>query len=327
MSYLSLKSLSFKLGDFDLKNITFDVNEGESFVILGHSGAGKTVILESIAGLHKVNGDVYFNGENITKLVPEKRDIGFVYQDFALFPNMSVRENILFSAKYKKMNNQNELLEDLIEFLGLQKIIDRRIDNLSGGEKQRVAIARAIFAQPKILLLDEPLSAIDPTFRNAIMKFLKEIHKKYKLTTLHVTHNFREASYLADKIAIVIDGKVVQVDSANSVLSHPASLEVAKFLGFKNIFDSILIGENDGRMFSIDPNEIRVSSQNDLQTDYIFNGLMDECMGIVDHFKLFVDVGEHQFFIKVLKREHANCSINRGERLYIGFDRKDISFI
>lgn len=191
MSYLSLKSLSFKLGDFDLKNITFDVNEGEYFVILGHSGAGKTVILESIAGLHKVNGDVYFNGENITKLVPEKRDIGFVYQDFALFPNMSVRENILFSAKYKKMNNQNELLEDLIEFLGLQKIIDRRIDNLSGGEKQRVAIARAIFAQPKILLLDEPLSAIDPTFRNAIMKFLKEIHKKYKLTTLHVTHNFR----------------------------------------------------------------------------------------------------------------------------------------
>lgn len=327
MSYLSLKSLSFKLGDFDLKNITFDVNEGEYFVILGHSGAGKTVILESIAGLHKVNGDIYFNGENITKLVPEKRDIGFVYQDFALFPNMSVRENILFSAKYKKMDNQNELLEDLIEFLGLQKIIDRRIDNLSGGEKQRVAIARAIFAQPKILLLDEPLSAIDPTFRNAIMKFLKEIHKKYKLTTLHVTHNFREASYLADKIAIVIDGKVVQVDSANRVLSHPASLEVAKFLGFKNIFDSILIGENDGRMFSIDPNEIRVSSQNDLQTDYIFNGLMDECMGIVDHFKLFVDVGEHQFFIKVLKREHANCSINRGERLYIGFDRKDISFI
>lgn len=327
MSYLSLKSLSYKLGDFDLKDITFDVNEGEYFVILGHSGAGKTVILESIAGLHKVEGSVHFNNDDITELTPEERDIGFVYQDFALFPNMNVKDNITFAAKYRKIENQKALMEDLIEFLGLQKIIDRRIDNLSGGEKQRVAIARAIFAQPKILLLDEPLSAIDPTFRNQIMKFLKEIHKKYKLTTLHVTHNFREASYLADKIAIVINGKVVQVGSANSVLSAPASLEVAEFLGFKNIFDASLIGEEKGKMFSIDPNEILVSSQDNLTNDFIFCGVMDECMGIVDHFKLYVDVGEHQFFIKVLKRDHANCSIDRGEKLYIGFDRKDISFI
>jgi molybdate/tungstate transport system ATP-binding protein len=327
MSYLSLKSLSFGLGDFELKDITFDVNEGEYFVILGHSGAGKTVILESIAGLHKVDGQVFFNGEDITQVVPEKRDIGFVYQDFALFPNMSVKENIVFAAKYKKVANQKALLDDLVEFLGLHKILNRHIDNLSGGEKQRVAIARAIFSQPKILLLDEPLSAIDPTFRNQIMKFLKDIHKKYQLTTLHVTHNFREASYLADKIAIVIDGKVVQVDDANSVLSKPASLEVAEFLGFKNIFDTSLIADEGGRMFSIDPNEIYVSSKNDLSNDYIFSGVMDECMGIVDHFKLFVNVGEHQFFIKVLKRDHANCSIQMGERLYIGFDRKDISYI
>jgi molybdate/tungstate transport system ATP-binding protein len=327
MSYLSLKSLSFGLGDFELKDITFDVNEGEYFVILGHSGAGKTVILESIAGLHKVEGSVHFNNDDITELTPEERDIGFVYQDFALFPNMNVKDNITFAAKYRKIENQKALMEDLIEFLGLQKIIDRRIDNLSGGEKQRVAIARAIFAQPKILLLDEPLSAIDPTFRNQIMKFLKEIHKKYKLTTLHVTHNFREASYLADKIAIVINGKVVQVGSANSVLSAPASLEVAEFLGFKNIFDASLIGEEKGKMFSIDPNEILVSSQDNLTNDFVFSGVMDECMGIVDHFKLYVDVGEHQFFIKVLKRDHANCSIDRGEKLYIGFDRKDISFI
>lgn len=327
MSYLSLKSLSFTLGDFILKNITFDVNEGEYFVILGHSGAGKTVILESVAGLHKIKGEVFFNGKDITGLPPEKRDIGFVYQDFALFPNMNVKDNILFAAKYKEIENQKELLDDLIEFLGLQKLLNRRIDNLSGGEKQRVAIARAIFAQPKLLLLDEPLSAIDPTFRNQIMKFLKEIHKKYKLTTLHVTHNFREASYLADKIAIVINGKVVQIGDANGVLSAPASLEIAEFLGFKNIFDASLLGEEEGKMFSIDPNEIFISSKNDLKTDYVFNGVMDECMGIVDHFKLFVNVGKYQFFIKVLKRDHANCAIDKGEYLYIGFDRKDICFI
>ena len=246
MSYLSLKSLSFGLGDFELKDITFDVNEGEYFVILGHSGAGKTVILESIAGLHKVDGQVFFNGEDIKQVVPEKRDIVFVYQDFALFPNMNVKDNITYASRYKKIENQKELLEDLVQFLGLQKILMRRIDNLSGGEKQRVAIARAIFSQPKILLLDEPLSAIDPTFRNAIMKFLKDIHKKYKLTTLHVTHNFREASYLADKIAIVIDGAVVQVGDTNSVLSKPANLKVAEFLGFKNIFDASLMVAKKG---------------------------------------------------------------------------------
>jgi molybdate/tungstate transport system ATP-binding protein len=327
MSFLALQSLGFCLGDFELKNITFEVNEGEYFVILGHSGAGKTIVLESIAGLHKVRGKVFFNGEDITQCTPEKRDIGFVYQDFALFPNMNVKDNITYASRYKKIENQEELLEDLVQFLGLQKILMRRIDNLSGGEKQRVAIARAIFSQPKILLLDEPLSAIDPTFRNAIMKFLKDIHKKYKLTTLHVTHNFREASYLADKIAIVIDGAVVQVGDTNSVLSKPANLKVAEFLGFKNIFDASLIGGEKGQMFSIDPNEIHVSSKNNLPCDFVFSGVMDECMGIVDHFKLYVDVGENQFFIKVLKRDHANCSIEMGERLYIGFDRKDISYI
>jgi molybdate/tungstate transport system ATP-binding protein len=328
MSYLSLNSLGVKLGEFELQDITFDVNEGEYFVILGHSGAGKTLILESIAGLHKIKGSVHFNNEDISSLTPEKRDVGFVYQDFALFPNMSVKENIFYASRYKHIENQKELFDDLVSFLGLEKIITRDIANLSGGEKQRVAIARAIFSQPKILLLDEPLSAIDPTFRNAIMKFLKDIHKKYQLTTLHVTHNFREASYLADKIAIVIDGKVVQVGNPHHVLSSPASLKVAEFLGFKNVFETSLIGEDGNRFFSIDPNEIYVSTkENYLTCDFIFSGIMDECMGIVDHFKLFVDVGDKQFFIKVLKRDHANCSINRGEKLYIGFNRKDISYI
>lgn len=327
MSYLSLQSLGVKLGDFTLDDISFSLNRGEYFVILGHSGAGKTLILESIAGLHTIKGKVFFNGKDISKLSPEQRNIGFVYQDFALFPNMSVKQNIYYASKYKKIQNAQALYDDLINFLGLEKIVSRDISSLSGGEKQRVAIARAIFSQPKILLLDEPLSAIDPTFRNAIMKFLKDIHKKYQLTTLHVTHNFREASYLGDKIAIVTDGKVVQVGDVNTVLRKPANLKVAEFLGFKNIFDASLIDEDAGRFFSIDPNEIYISAQNDLKNDYVFAAVMDECMGIVDHFKLFVNVGEKQFFIKALKREHANCSIDKGETLYIGFNREDINYI
>jgi molybdate/tungstate transport system ATP-binding protein len=274
-----------------------------------------------------VGGKLLFNDKDITRLAPENREVGFVYQDFALFPNMNVKENILYAGRYKHIENAQELLEDLISFLGLERIMDRRIDNLSGGEKQRVAIARAIYARPKILLLDEPLSAIDPTFRNAIMKFLKDIHRRYGLTTLHVTHNFREASYLADRIAIVMDGKVQQVGSANEVLSHPASLKVAEFLGFKNILPGALLQSDETRLFSIDPNDILVSRENDLACDYVFEGVLDECMGIVDHFKLFISVGDHQFFVKSLKREHEGCAIDRGEKIVIGFLKKDVTYL
>ena len=327
MSFLSLQALTCNVGAFHLKDISFDVGEGEYFVILGHSGAGKTVILESIAGLHQVGGKLLYNDEDITKKPPENREVGFVYQDFALFPNLSVRENILFAQRYKTIEDAETLLEDLVLFLGLENLMDRGIEHLSGGEKQRVAIARAIFARPKILLLDEPLSAIDPTFRNAIMKFLKDIHRRYGLTTLHVTHNFREASYLADRIAIVMDGKVQQVGSANEVLSHPSSLKVAEFLGFKNIFPASLLGEDSEKLFSVDPNDILVSKVNDLTCDYVFEGSLDECMGIVDHFKLFISVGNNQFFVKMLKREHEGCSINRGEKIVIGFHKKDVSYL
>ena len=327
MSFLSLQALTCKVGAFALDDISFDVGEGEYFVILGHSGAGKTVILESIAGLHKVGGKLLYNDEDITKKPPENREVGFVYQDFALFPNLSVRENIVFAQRYKVIEDAQALFQDLVEFLGLEKLLDRGISHLSGGEKQRVAIARAIYARPKILLLDEPLSAIDPTFRNAIMKFLKDIHRRYNLTTLHVTHNFREASYLADRIAIVMDGKVQQVGSANEVLSHPSSLKVAEFLGFKNIFPASLLGGDAGKIFSIDPNDILVSKENNLTSDYNFEGTLDECMGIVDHFKLFIAIGENQFFVKILKREHEGCSVNRGEKLFIGFNQKDVCYL
>lgn len=327
MSYLSLQALTCHVGAFHLQDISFDVGEGEYFVILGHSGAGKTVILESIAGLHNVGGKLLFNNEEITHKVPEERSIGFVYQDFALFPNLSVKENIRFAGRYKHIEDAESLFEDLVGFLGLEKLLDRRIDNLSGGEKQRIAIARAIYARPKILLLDEPLSAIDPTFRNAIMKFLKEIHRRYRLTILHVTHNFREASYLADRIAIVMDGRVQQVGSANDVLSSPRSLKVAEFLGFKNIFSASMLGGDAHKLFSIDPNEILVSKEDALNCEYRFEGMLEECMGIVDHFKLFINVGDNQFFVKVLKREHEGCAVKRGEKIYLGFHGKDVCYL
>lgn len=326
MDFLQIEDLTTELGSFKLDAINFDVHQGEYFVLLGQSGSGKTMLLESIAGFHEVDGSIHFSGQDIAKLAPEHRDVGFVYQDFALFPNLSVRENITFSAKYKDVKNVEETLNDLADFLGLMPLLERRINNLSGGERQRVAIARALFSKPKILLLDEPLSAIDPTFRNSIMKFLKDIHRRYNLTTIHVTHNFREASYLADRIAIVMNGKIHQIGSAEDVLNNPANIDVAKFLGFKNILPSSILEEDCGRLFSVDPNAIFIAKEL-LENDYVFAGKLEECMGIVDHYKIFVNVGEHQFFAKILKRDYQGCYADRGEQIYVGFDKKDVSYL
>jgi len=326
MSFLKIENLSYAMGDFKLDNVNFSVHEGEYFVLLGQSGSGKTMLLESIAGFHDVEGKINFGNLDISKLAPEKRDVGFVYQDFALFPNLNVRDNITFSSRYKQIGDERETLDDLSEFLGLTALLDRRITNLSGGERQRVAIARALFSKPKILLLDEPLSAIDPTFRNSIMKFLKQMHRKYNLTTIHVTHNFREASYLADRIAIVMNGQIKQVGNTDEVLNHPVNIEVAEFLGFKNIFPTSLLGEENNKQFSVDPNAIYLSKDK-LTCDYMFEGKLEECMGIVDHYKVYVRVGKYQFFAKVFQREYQGCYADRGEGIYVGFNKKDVSYL
>ncbi len=325
MKKLQLHHISSKIGNFALDDINLAINSGEYFVLLGQSGSGKTKLLESIAGVHPCEGTIYFEGGDISKVAVENREFGFVYQSFALFPNMNVKDNITFAKRYKKIEGAKENFDDLVEFLRLEKLLDRDIDHLSGGEKQRVALARALYSKPKLLLLDEPLSAVDPTFRNAIMKSLKDIHQRFDLTTIHVTHNFREASFLADTIAIIIQGRIRQVGRAKEVLNNPASIEIAQFLGFKNIFDAGLLGERG--CFTIDPNVIRVSKSDNLSCEYIFKGVMEQCMGIVDHYKLFVRVAENVFFIKILNREYDGCYTKDQNSVYIGFNRADVAFL
>ena len=232
---LQIKDLFLKKGKFKLNILSLDIDKNEYFVLLGKTGSGKTILLESIAGFQKIEGEIIFEGKDITNLPPNKRNFGFLYQDFALFPHLNVEQNIRFSEKYHKKNEA--LFEDLINFLQITHLLKRNIKNLSGGEKQRVALARAIYSQPKVLLLDEPLSAVDPTIRNEIMKNLKELPQRYDLSVIHVTHNFREASYLADRLGIILKGMLLQKGDAKEVLKNPNSLEVAKFLGFKNLFD------------------------------------------------------------------------------------------
>ncbi len=324
---LKVKNLFLKKGSFMLQKLSFEVSSNSYFVILGKTGSGKTMLLESLAGIQKIEGNIYCDEDDITNLLPEERDFGFVYQDFILFPNMSVRENITFSAKYKKIENKDELLYDIVEFLQIESILDRNIKHLSGGEKQRVAMARAIFSRPRLLLLDEPLSAVDPTFRNSIMKSLKDIVQRYNTTIIHVTHNFREASYLADEIAVMIDGRILQIGKTDEVLNKPNNLEVAKFLGFKNIFESSFLGFNQkDRFFSVDPNKILFSYKK-ADKEYCFACKIEKVMGITDHYKVFAKVKEKLFFAKVPKNMFDKLELKETKKCFLCIDKKDVVFI
>ncbi len=324
---LKIKDLFLKRGSFVLGKLSFEVPKHSYFVILGKTGSGKTMLLESITGIQSAEGSIYFDGVDMSGIAVQKRNFGFVYQDFILFPNMSVEKNIRYSARYRDIKESEALFEDIVQFLRIEDILHRDIKYLSGGEKQRVAIARAIFSRPKLLLLDEPLSAVDPTFRNSIMKSLKDIVKRYDMTIIHVTHNFREASFLADRVGVLLDGKMQQVGPTYEVLNKPKNIEVAKFLGFKNIFPTTILGFNQhNRYFSVDPNKITFGEK--IREDvYCFTCEIENILGISDHYKVFAKVGEDTFFCKVHKSAFEGKELKEGDRTNIYIDKKDVAFI
>ncbi|MDY6912124.1 MAG: ABC transporter ATP-binding protein [Chloroflexota bacterium] len=259
---ISIKSLCVDLGDFVLQDATLDIQQGEYFIILGPTGAGKTVLLETIAGLYSSkSGEVWLDGRDITRLEPEKRGLGFVYQDHVLFPHLSVRDNIVFGLKQqrKSKGEVTNAANWAIELLGISHLLKRKPDTLSGGEKQKVALARALVVQPKALLLDEPLSALDPETKESVQRELRVIHDRLDLTIIHVTHDFEEAVSLGDRIAVIGEGRIVQVGTPEEIFHQPNSEFVARFSMARNIFPvEIRDGENGSALACIDETVLTV---------------------------------------------------------------------
>jgi len=242
---INIKNLNKKIGNFELKNINICVHKNEYFVILGPSGTGKTMLLEIIAGLRKINaGEIYFSEKLMNEIEPEHRNVGMVYQDYMLFPHMTVKENILFGAKLKGVKSHGNKLDKLMKDLSIVDLTHRSIKNLSGGERQRVALARTLMTEPEILLLDEPLSALDTHTKSKVQDQLRNIHDEYKMTTIHVTHDFNEAIHLADRIAIINKGEIIQIGKSDAVFQKPKNAFVASFLGSKNLFKGKVNYEN-----------------------------------------------------------------------------------
>ncbi len=242
---LRIENLTVDLGRFKLKDINLTLAEGDFFALMGPTGAGKSVLLEALAGLvPRVSGEIYIDGRKISRLPPEERGIGIVYQDYALFPHLSVLENIRYGLKFQSRTKsgpqssveKRDAVDELIPLLGLGHLLDRYPATLSGGEQQRTALARALVVKPDILLLDEPLSALDPNFRQELRQLLKNLHSASGATFLMVTHDFSEALSLARHAAIMAHGILEQQGTIEDIFRRPETTAVADFVGMKNLF-------------------------------------------------------------------------------------------
>ncbi len=283
MSFLSIEKLYFSYGKTQVvKNFSLQVEEGTFTTLLGASGCGKTTLLRLISGFLEPNsGTIKIAGKTINGILPNKRKIGFVFQDYALFPHLTVEQNLFYGLNLKKhtketkIENKN-LVAQTAENLGLLNLLNRFPSELSGGQQQRVALGRVLVLQPSLLLMDEPLSSLDTNLRLKVREELKEIQKKLKITTVYVTHDQEEALSLSDKIAVMNDGKLLQYGTPHQVYFEPKDFFTAEFVGQANFLN--------GKMFR--PEWLKISKNSVDSADFAGTVLGIEFLGAFTRYRI-----------------------------------------
>ena len=240
-----------------IPGLSIKVEKGEFFTLLGPSGCGKTTLLRMIAGFNSIEGGtISFNDQVINDLDPGKRNIGMVFQNYAIFPNMSVRKNVEFGLRYKKERMSKaeaaELTDEYLRLVHVDHFADRMPDQLSGGQQQRVALARALVIHPQVLLMDEPLSNLDAKLRLEMRTIIKDIQRKVGITTLYVTHDQEEAMAISDRIAVMKDGVINHCGTPKSIYQRPANLFVATFIGKSNLVEGRLSADGGAALLSFE---------------------------------------------------------------------------
>ncbi|MBP6123134.1 MULTISPECIES: ABC transporter ATP-binding protein [Providencia] len=266
MSYVIAEKLSKSFGQNQVfADIQFTIEKGEFITLLGPSGCGKSTLLRCIAGLEQPNsGELYINRKNITHQPAQQRGVGMVFQSYALFPNMTVAENIAFGLKMRKIDSRerDRAVAEVIEMVELQGKEQQYPHQLSGGQRQRVALARALVMKPQILLLDEPLSALDARIRKHLRQQIRSIQRELNLTTLFVTHDQDEAMIMSDRIFLMNKGSIIQSDTAENIYTQPANEFVARFMGNYNLVEAekanAMLGLNLQGTLAIRPESIYV---------------------------------------------------------------------
>jgi molybdate transport system ATP-binding protein/molybdate/tungstate transport system ATP-binding protein len=344
---LRVEQLTVQVGRFSLKDVTLQVGWGEYFVLLGPTGAGKTVLLETIAGRYVPRaGTIRIRGGDVTCLKPHQRNIGYVPQDYALFPHLTVEENVLFGLRARKCSREVMRVrwEEVTHLLEIAPLKDRLPSSLSGGEKQRVALARALITRPKLLLLDEPLTALDPAMQKRLWWELKRIHRRLGVSILHVTHNFQEALALAEKVGVLNDGQLVQTGAPEQVFRKPQSPFVAEFVEVENMFKGLCVGREgrririaldggielwalspkEGRVHvSIRPEDVLLGKEATLRRQNRFRGRISAILNQGVLYQVIVDVGI-PITALVTRKVYLEGNLRLGTELDVAIREEDV---
>ncbi|HBP11640.1 MAG TPA: sugar ABC transporter ATP-binding protein [Nitrospina sp.] len=356
---LSIQSLSKIFAGKDknvkaLDDVSLEVREGDLFTLLGPSGCGKTTTLRCIAGFEKpTSGEIDFLGRDYTSIPPFRRNIGMVFQSYALFPHMSIFENVAYGLKIRKTSPEEikDRVNRMIDLVGLVDVQKRKPSELSGGQQQRIALARALVYDPQLLLLDEPLSNLDAKLRVYMREEIRRIQQQAKVTTIYVTHDQEEALAISDQIAVMHDGKVSQIGTPDEIYENPNSIPVADFIGHANFLQCSVISESNGsrviafpsdEKISLDfssnehhglsnsegvlfvrPERIEITPQSD--TPNSLKGTVKHILYLGSLVRYFIEIFEQEVSQEVLVDQNRRVKgIQVGNKIAIIFDGKDV---
>ena len=332
-----------------VKDLNLDIAEGEFITMLGPSGSGKTTCLMMLAGFETpTNGEIYLDGNPISNIPPHKRGIGMVFQNYALFPHMTVYENLAFPLKVRKFSKDetDKKVEKALSMVSLSDFGSRMPAQLSGGQQQRVAVARALVFDPAVVLMDEPLGALDKNLRESMQYEIKHIHESIGVTVVYVTHDQSEALTMSNRIAVFNDGKVQQLSSPDKLYEEPVNSFVAEFIGENNTFQGEVIDiSNDRCKIKLDSgdeilaNPIRVKSKGEKsivslrperaiidpeeKMDNKFKGKIEEVIYHGDHTRVRLNLLENKEFILKVPNSSARMDIKLGNEIKIGWNSFD----
>lgn len=334
MAYIEFKNINKSFGDnVVLKDINLSMEEGQLITLLGPSGCGKSTLLRCLAGLEEVtSGQILLDGKDITHLEPQKRGIGMVFQQYSLFPNMNVFENIAFGLRLAKIDNQtiqNKVME-AIELVNLKGKEKHYPSQLSGGQQQRVALARSIVQEPKVLLLDEPLSAIDAKLRKSLQERIRKIQKKLKITTIFVTHDQDEAMIMSDTIHLFNLGHIEQTGTPVEMYTSPKTKFAAEFIGHYNILSKdelhALCPEHDvtSHHVAIRPETLEIHPQKPSLDNQciIFEATIKDYLSHGNVLRYTLDTFGVEYHADVLFRSFQ--LYNKGQKVYICLEKRNI---
>ena len=330
---LELKNINKKFNEtVALDNIHLEINDGEFFSLLGPSGSGKTTCLKVIGGFEQPDsGNVSLFNENVTDIPPFKRNVNTVFQDYALFPHMNVEENVCYSLKIKKIPKieQESQVQEILSTVKLTGYEKRKPSELSGGQRQRVALARSLINKPKILLLDEPLGALDLKLREQMQIELKNLQRQFQITFIYVTHDQQEALSMSDRIAIFNDGKIEQVDTPDNIYKNPKTAFVADFIGTTSLVSKQLAVEmfNYNSAFSIRPENIKINNEQDSKSEFNAKVVVTDIQFQGSYYKILCKANDLTLTALHYVDTQNTFKINLGDSLELSWDKIDITNI